>query len=816
MWALSSHPRFTAEGRALLHNVATIADQLAALAPQVFTLQSVCGLFRIAADLLDGKPPEAGDVMGVNSFGRQLMSFMRVDGPLHRSKEMPGASRTEERQTVESSASKSGAGVSRTAADGVPAIAMPRHKPPVSIAAVEALPGEPKGVALPGPASTTLEIAYVEGVEPPLGAAPEVLTYAMPYAEDAAIRHIAAAHAPARVQWARLQTVPIHRSPRMRGHWDYFPLSEYRVPDIDMRNRVAGALFDMDGRRYISLEGYALEVRAFSEGDLWIVNERLGFDRLSGVGDRYPPLPLRQDGERWALQRPRIDRVDSDVPVEVGRDGFYRYRNRKYVTLAGERVEVPRASIEGEQAIVQWAHPLTEALPGADAMQIIRLPDGSHWIEGNVGYYRLRFDLDLHEFYVTDARDTGAGNKVLVDFDVARRQWTALVERRNSGYANERQPDEMTVGAPVPDSGEAVLEQDNTVPEPANPIDREPAARVPFREGELPETPLDWTEADGVDIDGDLYASLEQFAEDPLNLPLERAEGREGGPSPQGAGEREGLPVFETSRTGLEREFALFAHYAQYLKHFAFFTSPQAAPHISLRRTLRRRLRVAFQGLEATAMVAVNRMEPYARRAFTPVVLHLRRRINALYPSESRWHLMTIQEKQAEVALMVRIAYRETRSAMWPCLVGYCNEIADLALYTLTARKPTLRRHVLQVALRDDDGIRCTHVMLVYADEPAAFDVFGDFSTQDIATQRTRPSLDEPAFCDWLLQNRDSVLLVDAWSTNKILDLTRAETTIDVRGALLPNLMEAGFDIYDMPRFKVRALLPERPKTTAP
>ncbi|WP_347555589.1 hypothetical protein [Robbsia sp. KACC 23696] len=819
LFSVATHPRYTVEQRVLLRRAAMIIDQLAALASQVFLMQSVCNLFRIVADILDGNPLSGSDAMDVNTLGRYVISLKRADTPrpvlgrgLSTRQGKPGSADIGGAIGARHPGGKTSADLSKGqgiggkgASDGVAEAA----------AEGDTQPDETDALMVPGPARTTLEMHY-GGVDDPLAdAPPEAHAYlpsrvpedrAMPSAEDAAIRDIVAGVAPARVQWTRVQTVPIRRNARMKTHWEPFALSDYRVADIDVRDRAQGEVFVVDGQRYLRLEGYALAVREFQSGALWIVDHRLATDGTSLPGDRYPPLPLRRNGNRWEREQPSVKHATPGAPAVAGQDGFFRYLNRKFVALGEDRVEVSRAVIDGEHALAGLAHAIHEPMPGGNAMQIIQLADGSHWIEGGLGYYRLRFDLAVHEFYVTDA-DANArqpASRVLVDFDIQRRKWGVL-EIREGGAA----VDGLALDDPMPLAAASVA-----VDAPAS------------RDAHVPEAGLGHASIDealalfheavnGADrAHADAFDDLGVAADDGFSpeADLGPSQGRQH----ENPGSMVGLPAFDSDKTGLDREFALFAHYARNLKHFAFFFTAQPAPLVLQRRALRHRLTAAFNGLEATAMVAVNRMPPSIRQKLTPAVLSLRRRVLGLYPPERLWREMTVQEKQYEVGLMIRQAYRQTRSEMWPCLQGYCNEIADLLLHALTTGNAKLRRNLLQIALRDEDGIRGSHVMVAYADEPAAFEVLADLSERDLRAQRTAPTLDEATFCEWLLQNRDNVLLIDAWSTHKIVDLTAAKSVADVRGELLPNLMEAGFDVYGSPRFTVRALLPERPVRTLP
>ena len=212
-------------------------------------------------------------------------------------------------------------------------------------------------------------------------------------------------------------------------------------------------------------------------------------------------------------------------------------------------------------------------------------------------------------------------------------------------------------------------------------------------------------------------------------------------------------------------------------------------------------------------MVPVNRMDRKVRMDFTPQVLDFRQRLRGLYPPLPKWRSMTLQEKQYEVGIMVDLAYTQSGPDMWPCLVGYCHEIADVMLNALTVPRPKLRANLLQVALVDQGGVKGTHVMLVYADDAAALSVFGDLSLRDVRFQRSRPTLSDAEFYSWLLTHRDSVLLIDAWSTTKFVDLSDARTVEAVRRQLRPNLFEAGFEVSpNLSRFQVSAVLPERPE----
>ena len=632
--------------------------------------------------------------------------------------------------------------------------------------------------------------------------------------EDAAMRRISASVGPPRVQWTKVQSVPVRRRRGLPPYWARFQAAEYVVGSVDARGIDEGALFLDGGRTYVALAGRAVAVRNLLPGHWWIVDNHAYRQAAGSVGDRLPPVPLRAmrrgiSGERFEIDDPQWVDVPAAYGAPVGDDGYIRYRGRKFIEIDGKRVETALRPIQGEYAIADFATPLSDVLPGADAMQIIRLADGSGWIEGEYGYYRLRFDLTLHEFYVIETADVAEGivpRRALVDFDVERHRWTALVARGRSGYEDvltapylrvqdvDAGADEARTLAAERSSSERTSEAGR--PESVRTLPDEADVRGAGRASPLP-SPLEGADIDDADARDDA-PSFDMSTETPDDK--ERP--------------REHYSPFPLPRSGMigpEREIALFGHYANHLNRFPFFSSGNLAKRHRPRGRLRRGLGKTFEQLQHASLVAGNRMDASVRAALSPLVLSLRQRLSGLYPPADQWYRMTLQQKQQQLAQMVHVAYTESAAAMWPCLTGYCNEMADLVLSNLISKEPKLRNHLIQVALYDQKGMRGMHVMLAYSDQPSALDVFVARFSQDTRVQRTRPTFNEGEYCDWLSVNRDTVLLIDAWATKKLVDLSNATTRTLVMHALRPNLLEAGFDLVGGLKFRAMAALPRRP-----
>lgn len=824
LFAVSTHPNYTASQRAMIRTGAIVADQLTGLAPQVFLLQSVCKLFRILADLIEAKPITPGDILDINMLGRHLMVLKRLRSPLYVN---PKFAPPRQRRP--------------TGALGIARVKTPLHRPAAASDAVgpeahhaavyygEQAAGRPGTPPLwadeMAPAQTTLEFFYTEVAEREVAASNERLAgsghdaetpgrppsrQAVPPparesspaqldAERAAIRRIAADVAPAPVQWTRVKSVPLRRRTDLAGQWERFPVSAYQVRGIDLSGTAPGERFRQNGRDYLHIEGAAVAVRELLPGELWIVDNRVYPDTPSSA-ERLPPLPLWKNSGGWAVQEPELIDAPDAHGMPVSDDGYVRVQRRTFVQIDGVRVETSRVGIDDEATLRPLAQPLPDPVPGADAMQIIWAADGQPWIEGEHGYYRLRFDLDQQEFHVVGAQAAdGASDHAprLVDFDVQRHRWSAIADKgardgpmpygdTPSSPRGNAPADEATFFDRAGPSVDARVRQEAPLAS-ADDIASVPGA--PARERMAPR-------AESEDLDDTEEAVEAQGAV---------------------ASDREPFPAlaYDAKQTRLEREFALFGHYARNIKKLPFLSSARIGPGASLRRKLRRGLREALFALEDESMVPVNRMDRNVRLDFTPQVLGFRQSLRGLYPSLAKWRGMTLQEKQYEVGIMVDLAYTKAGPDMWPCLAGYCHEIADVMLNALTVPRQKLRENLLQVALADQAGVKGTHVILVYADDAATLSVFGDLSLRDVRFQRSRPTLSDAEFYSWLLQHRDSVLLIDAWSTTKFVDLSNVQTVEAVRDQLRPNLFEAGFEVApNLSRFQVSAVLPERPELT--
>ena len=839
LFAVSTHPDHTPSQRDALRDGAIVVDQLTGLAPQVFLMQSVCKSFRVIADLLEGTPVGAGDLLDLSMLNRHLMALRRVKTPLYAVREVlqkrtvlpkhrtiatarradsassglrmaPRRSfgsapledeldelaltsiqfsyRVEGEMPLQSRPDDAAASNIRYQPDGeradgdAPPLSAPRERPVRPLEVVES------------DVSQNTANHDDEAARTAIARIPDIAE-----AEGLAIREISEGIVPLDVQWAKVQSVPIYRGPSAAARWSTAPLLEYRVSDIDVAGRAPGERFNENGREYANIDGAAFAVRELLPGRLWIVDEHAPSTHRGARSARLHALPLRQEGGVWTLLTPSLVDVPDAHGVKPGTDGFIRYDGRKFVEMNSLRVEVSRSTIDGERDIARYAQHVSGVLPGADAMQIIRTPDGVHWLEGEFGYYRLRFDIDIHEFYIAEDGASGSAHQVLVDFDVQQRRWTALVPRReypfsemlSVGYIRR----EGLSGMASYRSAEGVLGE--RMP---HAVDLAPASRPIGRETIFPLT----VEGGAVDIVDGAEASRSSLA----------AGGADVAGQEDASGASTEFPRYTSDKTGVARESALFAHYATHLKKFPFFSGAKQTPNARLRRGLLRGVRAAFDGMAAMSMIAANRMAPELRHELTPLVLNLRQRLKGLYPDEQTWRKMTLPQKQREVSNMVRVAYDNDRTDMWPCLVGYCNEIADVTLNVVMAVKPKLRDHLLQIGLHDQRGIRATHGLLVYTDDPSALYVFGDLSRADVQSQRARPTLNEAAFYEWLLKNRHQALLIDAWATNKVLDFSGMETIDAVRDEVLSNVMEAGFDVGDAPRFKARAVLPERPSSS--
>ncbi|WP_347555587.1 hypothetical protein [Robbsia sp. KACC 23696] len=849
LFAASDNPAFTAERRETLRDTAVVADRVSGMAPSVFYLQSICKMFGIAANLLEGKPMTPNDVLDINILSRSLVSIERMAVPLHaRETALPEAAKARE-SAVDPFP---GGGFARSGPDASKMAPLPAARDvdfdleETALTSLDLFYQEPGDVLSGAPADGVdadpradgaLDRAAAGGTSPieqaaagpspvgsveeiPRGAAPPVIAPAPLDAEDAAMQQIASVIRPASLQWTKVQTVPVRRTSGPQPQWETFALAEYAASRIDVTGRADGERFVVEGHTYVYLDGHALAVRELLPGLWWVVDNHHRPMGAGGAAHRLPPLPLRARGLRLTVVRPHWEDVPDVHDAAVGVDGYIRHHGRKFVEIDGMRVEASLRRIDGEHVISDFARPLPDMVVGSDAMQIITSSDGSRWIEGEYGYYRLRYDLRLREFYVTEPGDIGpdaAPRRALVDFDARRHRWTALVGRRHSGYEDMlavgyRQMAEQLEGdveargsaieaiEPSEPGGAAAREEEAGMTSGTQALQ---AGRAPLSEpsGLSPSSPLE--RGDSADVD-----EFDDSVSDSRETSVSSGNTDESGSSPP-------FPLYASRETGLEREFALFGHYAENLKRFPFFTRRHPGESLRPRNRLRHGLRLTFERLRATSMVAVNRMEPEIRAAMVPKVLSLRHRLRDLYPSAKQWYGMTLMEKQREVAHMIRVAYKEAAGDMWPCLSGYCNEIADVVLSGLINIKPKLRSHLMELALYDRRGVKGTHVMLVYAERPVTLRAFVDLASRDVQVQHTRPTFSEAEFYDWLLTNKESVLLIDAWATGKLLDLSGATSADMVRNELLPNLQEAGFELKDSPQFQVRAVLPQRPHNAA-
>jgi hypothetical protein len=831
LFTIAEYPSFTPEKREMLRNVAIMADQLAGMAANVFRMQSVCKIFGIVADLLEGKPMTPNDVLDVNMLSRSVMTLKRGRSPMYlKDTFIKGAAMR--------LGEKVWAGIDRKSAAakwpdsylstvyGHTTNARSRARLPDidegQVSSLELFYSEPGDRAVKAP-TVEVEVEARSGNAPLKvdalleGAAddpPAEKRAIVPDEEDAIIQRIATGMQPVAVEWTKVQSMPVRRVRGVKAQWEVVPIAEYAVGSVDARGREEGETFVEGGKVYLCLDGLAVAVRTLFPNRWWIVD-----NHAAPLGDghsvnRLPPLPLRAvvagSADRFAIEATDWSDVAHAHDVPVGEDGYIRYWGRKFIDIGGKRVEASPRPIQGEEAIAHFAKRILDVLPATDAMQIMHLADGTHWIEGTHGYYRLRFDLALRDFYVMESGDVADGvepRRALVDFDIDRQRWTALVGRRRSGYEDilaarylrvedtaESLADDEREGGET-EAGASEREAGRDSPETA----QSPGEAVPAGG---PRPPVLSSPPDAADVDVDV-------AETPDDAHV-IDEVREAG-APDGHEFEPTFPLYASSQTGLEREFALFGHYAEHLKRFPFFSRANLARGHRRRILLRQALRKTLMRLQDTSMVAVNRMEPAVRVELAPRVLSLRQRLVGLYPSAEEWYRLTLQQKQQQVSHMVQLAYRESADEMWPCLSGFCNEIADVVLSGLIHAKPKLRDHLMQVALYDQKGTKGTHVMLIYSDQPAHLDVFGDRASQDIHVQRLRPTFNEADFYDWLMVNRDTVLLIDAWATNKLLNLSEATSHALVSHELMPNLMEAGFDLDGRPRFHVRAVLPRRP-----
>ena len=799
LFAVSTYPHYTQPQRDALQVTAVVTDQLAGLSPHVFLLQSVCKVFGFIADLLDDKMLSAGDLLDMSMLSRHLMTLKRIRAPLYvKPKILPprrrrpatapvhahAATKPQSQPAVEPGA----AGLdgqyagAKASAPRVPDVSRLQESDERAITSLTFIYSEPaetdlhspavdaegdsRGPAVGGAQDTAEEDFVAARARESIGAEAE--------REWAAMRRIASGIPAAQTQWAYVQSVPLRRRPGPLAQWATVPVSEYGVPGVDVTGRASGERFSDKGRDYLHLDGHALALRELLPGDPWIVDNRAYPYQAGTASDRLPPLPMWKNSDGWTPQEPLLRDVPEVHRAVVSEDGYIRYRDRKFIQVDGARVEVARQGIDGELSLYPLAQSLPDNVSAADSLQIMHSPDGRHWIEGAQGYYPLRFDLALGEFYVVDKRGWPE-HRTLLDFDPWRQRWAAGVERRVSGYAEV-----LATRYGEDDVERAVTDNEAS-------IDSLPSSE------------------DGARADGNVAEDVFAYQDAHTAESDDRAQASR--PTPP-------FPPYVTQATGLEREFGLFGHYGLYIKNFPFLTSDKIPWGASPRRKLRHGLRDAFYAMEFTSVVPANRMDKALREGLAPTVLNFRKSLRGLYPSAAKWHRMTLPEKQYEVGLMIDLAYRKSENDMWPCLVGYCNEIADVMLHALGNSRHGLRNNVLQLALQNQAGVKGTHVVLIYVDDPAALALFGDLTLRDVRFQRSRPTISDTEFYAWLLRHRDSVLLIDAWATNKLLDISAAESIDAVRTQLSPTLLEAGFHMTGLQsQFTVRAVLPERPQS---
>lgn len=226
------------------------------------------------------------------------------------------------------------------------------------------------------------------------------------------------------------------------------------------------------------------------------------------------------------------------------------------------------------------------------------------------------------------------------------------------------------------------------------------------------------------------------------------------------------------------------------------------------RPALREAVSKALAQLDAFNLFRPNRLSPHpSGDASVKGIFAVREDIAHRLSELSHWNALSVRAKQTVVS---RITYGQFIDSQEATIAGgsqaFCSEMLDAMQAILTPYvEPDC---MLQIMFKEFPGSGRTHVALLFADDPAVFDVFGDINVPGPGA--ALKVLEHPQFADWVLARRNAVAIIDPWGPEKVVDFSSAASRGDVELILRVNLREAKFDVGPDARYRVSAVDPTR------
>lgn len=141
-------------------------------------------------------------------------------------------------------------------------------------------------------------------------------------------------------------------------------------------------------------------------------------------------------------------------------------------------------------------------------------------------------------------------------------------------------------------------------------------------------------------------------------------------------------------------------------------------------------------------------------------------------------------EEQQQIAAEVTLNYYRDH----PGSEAFCHENAEILFGNMIDfGVPPERIRMITMS----PSTRLGHVAVLYSESPVIF-AFLRAATPYQASRMRLDGLPAPVFAELIFESRDTTVLLDPWSANKIVSFKNAATSHDILDLIAPNLQEAG------------------------
>ncbi len=587
---------------------------------------------------------------------------------------------------------------------------------------------------------------------------------------------------------AYVNQVPVRTRWPNETQWEPIPLLEYRVPGVSVRGRRQGERFLYGRSDYVSLGPFAVGVREIMPGKLWMIDRRVHH------GTRLPHYPLVRDGASWRPRRATTTPALEANGPSTASDGFVRYLNRKFIDFSNVRVDVPRTVIDDEEPIADLAQRVERMLPGAYKTQVIYTDRGSYLIEGEYGYYTLGYHDPTQSFYVTGKKAGRVKREVPVFFDTRLRRW---VVTHNPYYAeDEHERTDPRAGA-----------------EKAHDRDGEGAARNAFATiDEMDEVDEVVDAFDATTPSSDIDGGSEGAARLPERVAVSGAfdSGRSAStwanasiPLAGHPSEPHNVRVAHGARLADKAWGAEWSAILGQMQGMRFFSAAEG--HGDIRTRLYIALANTFASMHydlpllnsafvnaSDTVRAARGGDNVAAEMPDDMTMQWRRQIAPFYPPPDRWAHMSLQQRQRQVGLLLRLAYPEEGSLRTLCGERDCGVAAHAFHAGLVDADTALRDHYLELALVDRRAGR-RHPMLLYVDDPQALKTFTHSGDNATRIAENPPHLSPIELCHFLVARTGTMLLIDVARPARLWEFDQVTTVETAARHLVAVLERRGF-----------------------